>query len=169
MAALRPVLMPSRPEDSEQKISFVDGKWLHIPAGGGVAEVTDEAIYLALSLRNVGTGIAVLHGWRFDPELDYTIRDAPDPDIFRRLTRDLYVPVADEGFWQGAFREPEAEEFAVARAAIEARKRLTIDLLYGDHEGGQRVITRFLMTPRGDNGWIATTSRHWNIDRPDPR
>ncbi len=28
-----------------------------------MAEVTDDAIYLAAALRNVGSGIAVLHGW----------------------------------------------------------------------------------------------------------
>jgi hypothetical protein len=45
---------------------------------------------------------------------------------------------------------------------------LTIDLLYGDAEGGQRVISRFTLTP-GDAMWLASPSRHWNVDRPDPR
>ncbi len=61
MAGLRPVLMPSRLEDAPQKIHFADGKWVVAPGGGGVAEVSDEAVYLALSLRNVGTGIANRH------------------------------------------------------------------------------------------------------------
>ena len=52
-------------------------------------------------------------------------------------------------------------------------------MLYGDHEGGQRVIGRFTMLPIKDPDagaaatpelrWLATASRHWNIDRPDPR
>jgi hypothetical protein len=42
-------------------------------------------------------------------------------------------------------------------------------VLYGDHEGGQRTITRFAMLPRQDGSWLATTARHWNVDRPDPR
>jgi hypothetical protein len=33
-------------------------------AGGGTAEATDGAIYLTMSLLSVGSGIAVLHGWR---------------------------------------------------------------------------------------------------------
>ena len=40
---------------------------------------------------------------------------------------------------------------ALARAlrdAISAGTGLSIDLLYGDHEGGQRVITRFYVSPR---------------------
>jgi hypothetical protein len=53
-----------------------------------------------------------------------------------------------------------------------AREPWTVELLYGDHEGGQRAVTRFTMVPRGedpDGGWLASQSMHWNIDRPDPR
>jgi hypothetical protein len=31
------------------------------------------------------------------------------------------------------------------------------------------LITRFSMTPREDGTWLATVSKHWNIDRRDPR
>ena len=71
-----------------------------------------------------------------------------DPEAFTRLTRDIYVPVGDVGFWQGAFRDPATPEFAEAHGAVEARKVLILDLLYGDPEGGQRVITRFALRPR---------------------
>jgi hypothetical protein len=46
---------------------------------------------------------------------------------------------------------------------------MTIDLLYGDFEGGQRMVTRFALSPRDDEAWIASVSRRWNIDNPDPR
>ena len=59
--------------------------------------------------------------------------------------------------------------FATATTAINERQAMTIDLLYGDHEGGQRTITRFALLPRDDGGWIASVSRHWNLDRSDPR
>jgi hypothetical protein len=170
LAGLRPVLMPSRLQDDPQKIGFADGKWVVAPGGGAVAEVGDEAVYLAVSLRNVGAGIAVLHGWQFYPEVLLSSgRAPPPPEEFRRLSRDLYVPVSDTGFWQGAFRDPAADEFAAARTAIESRQQVTVDLLYGDHEGGQRVISRFLLSPRDDGGWIAAVGRHWNVDRADPR
>jgi hypothetical protein len=29
---------------------------------------------------------------------------------------------------------------------------MTVDLLYGDFEGGQRMVSRFVMTPRTDDG-----------------
>lgn len=169
LAGLRPVLVPSRLQDDPQKVLFVDAHWVRVPGGGGVAEATADAIYLAMSLRNVGAGLAVLHGWTFHPER--VVREQPSlrEEDFVRLTRDIYVPPGDVGFWQGAFREPSSPAFAAARAAIEARDGMTIDLLYGDHEGGQRTISRFVMLPRDDQSWIATVGRHWNIDRDDPR
>jgi len=168
-AGLRPLLMPSHMEDPPQKVGFVDDHWVMVPGGGGSAEASREAVYLTLSVRNVGSGMAVLHGWRLVPQL--LVRgDAPQLDDFHRLSRDLYVPVGDIGFWQGAFREPESDEFRAAADAITSRESLTVDILYGDHEGGQRVISRFSLRPRGDaDGWLATTARHWNIDREDPR
>lgn len=167
LAGLRPLLLPSRLEDPVQKVGFVDGKWLRVPGGGGIAEVGDEAVYLAISVRNVGSGIAVLHGWRFYRELHRG--DHAPIEEFHRLTRDLYVPVGDVGFWQGAFRDTRSQEFAEARQAVETREALTVDVLYGDFEGGQRVVTRFALLPRDDGAWMASVSRHWNVDRADPR
>jgi hypothetical protein len=46
----------------------MDDHWVKVTGGHGLAEVTDEAIYLAIALRNVGSGLAVLHGWSFYPE-----------------------------------------------------------------------------------------------------
>ena len=56
-----------------------------------------------------------------------------------------------------------------AKRAIEARERVTVEILYGDHEGGQHTITRFGLAPREDGSWLAAAGRHWNLDRPDPR
>ena len=169
LAGLRPLLMPSRLDDPPQKISFVDDKLLVAKGGDGAAEASSEAVYLAISLRNAGTGIAVLHGWRFRPERRLADNNPPPLEEFSRLTRDIYVPAGDVGFWQGAFRDPAAPEFAAAAAAIAARGMLTVDILYGDHEGGQRTISRFALLPRDDGGWIAAAARHWNVDRDDPR
>jgi hypothetical protein len=55
--------------------------------------------------------------------------------------------VGDVGFWQGAFRDAAAAGYEQARAAIEARQPWSVELLYADHEGGQRAITRFLALP----------------------
>ena len=131
--------------------------------------MTDEAIYLLVSVRNVGNGIAVLDRWDLIPDRVLTERSAEEITGFRRLTRDIYVPGGDLGFWQGALRDPADPLFAAVRTAITERQPMTVDLLYGDHEGGQRTISRFALIPAGDNQWMATVGRHWNLDRPNPR
>jgi hypothetical protein len=169
LAGLRPLLAPSRLDDQPQKVGFVDDKWFLIPGGGAVAEATDEAVYLAIAMRNVGSGIAVLHGWHLYPDGSTGSADHAPLDDFRRLTRDLYIAPGEAGFWQGAFRERDDPAFAAAHRAVDEPRRISVDVLYGDHELGQRSITRFAMTPRDDGRWIASVARHWNVDRPDPR
>jgi hypothetical protein len=121
-----------------------------------------------MSLRNVGRGIAVVHGWRFHGNWE---PDRPEPAVeeFHRQNRDLYLPPGEMGFWQAAFRDQHDPQYEEACKAVTARVQMTIDVLYGDHEGGQRVITRFGIFPRGDDTWLLSAGRHWNVDRPDPR
>src|SRR3954465_8973482 len=126
LAGIRPLLMPSRFDDPKQKAGVADNHFVAVDGGCGTAEVTHDAVYLTLSLRNAGNGIAVLHGWRFHPLRVMGPDYHPDLDGFRRLTRDLYIPVGDIGFWQGAFRDREVAEFTEAREVIEAREPMTI-------------------------------------------
>src|SRR2546427_9849007 len=67
MVGLRPVLMPSRLQDPDQKVMFVDEHWVHVGGGRAVAEVTADAVYFVVSLRNAGRGLGVLHGWSLHP------------------------------------------------------------------------------------------------------
>jgi len=169
LVGLRPMLMPSRLHDATQKVGYADSHWLALPGGQAVAEASDDAVWLAISVRNVGTGIAVMHGWRFDAELVRSHGESPNPDEFTRLTRDLYVPIGEEGFWQGTFRDPSSPQFEAAKAVVDNHGPFTVEILYGDVEGGQRIVTRFSATPRTDSGWIAAVTRHWYLDMPDPR
>ncbi len=138
-------------------------------AASGAAEVDGDAVYLAMSVRNAGNGIAVMRPWRVWPER-LTGEQRPELSGFRRQTRDLYVAPADTGFWQAAFRDPDDPERGGVAEAVKARQPVTVDVLYGDYEGGQRLISRFLMQPGSDSGrWILSVSHHWNLDRPDPR
>lgn len=52
-----------------------------------MVETTDEAIYLAIALRNVGTGLAVLDRWELHADRMLGEQSQPDPKTFRRLTR----------------------------------------------------------------------------------
>ncbi len=166
----RPLILPSRPQDPEEKVGFADDHWVHVPGGRGSAEVIGDAVYLAIAIRNVGAGLAVLNAWKLYPDRSGLDGRQPTLDGFHRLTRDLYIPSRDTGFWQGTFRDPTAAAFKEAAEIITAREPFAIDILYGDGEGGQRVVTRFNLIPSTiDGGWVAIVSRHWNLDRVDPR
>lgn len=170
LAGLRPVLMPSRPDDPAQKVGFADNRWFHVPGSQAVCEVADDAIYLAASMRNVGSGIAVLHGWYLRPEqLRASMTDHAPLEDFHRLTRDLYIAPGDVGFWQGVFRDPSEPGFAAARAAIEEPRRIGVEFLYGDHELGRRAISLFSLIPREGGDWFVSVARHWNVDGAAPR
>jgi hypothetical protein len=173
LAGQRPLLVNSRLTDPEQKIQFAEGNWLRVPGSGAAVHVTDEAIYLAAAVRNVGTGLAMMHGWHV--QLDRpNERTHPPLEDFTTQIRDIYVAPDDSGVWQGAFRDPEAEIFKAVRAAIEAGDLLVLSLLYGDFEGGQRIVTQFSLRytagKEADAGrWVASAARHLNVDAPDPR
>jgi hypothetical protein len=167
MAGLRPLLMPSRLDDADQKVGFMDGKWLVVHGGRAAAEATDQAVYVAMSVRNVGTGIAVLHGWWLSA--GRAPLEPPPIEEITRLTRDIYVPAGDVGFWQGTFRDPATPEFTEARRAVDEHAEIGVSVMYGDLEGGQRTITRFALIPRSDGDSMLSAGRVWNVDRSDPR
>jgi hypothetical protein len=169
LAGIRPVLMPSRLQDPAVKVGFMDDHWIKLDGGRAAADVTDDVIYLAMAIRNAGTGVAVLDRWDLCTEAMSGDAMHGDPAGFHRLTRDIFLSGGDFGFWQGALRDSADNQFEDARAAIEERRRITIDLLYGDLEGGQRTVSRFVILPAGDGGWVVVVARHWNLDRPDPR
>jgi len=206
LTSLRPLLMPSRLNDPMLKVNFGDNKWVRLPGGSGVAEIGggdgtrgpgDSVIYLSVSVRNVGNGLAVLHGWRLTAHQQWP-PDEPAPPLseFQMQTRDLWISPGDIGFWQGAIRDLADQRYPTARRVIETKSDWIVDLLYGDQDGGQRAITRFRCQavpgwstghsgespsapgsgdsgsghPDGDDGvWLATVVRHWTLDQPDPR
>ncbi len=171
-AGLRPVLFNARPQDPAQKVGFADDHWVLLRDGLAALQVGDGNVYLSVPVRNVGTGLAVIHGWHLWPER--SVAPPPAAEDFRGHARDLYVPAGDVGFWQAALRDRRDEWYGAVRERIEAHTPMTLDILYGDHEGGQRTITRLLLTPREDPGeepwlWMCSTGRHWNLDRAEPR
>jgi hypothetical protein len=174
LEGLRPVIVASRLQDPPEKVSFVDRHFVRVEGGHGVVEITDEVIYLAIGLRNVGRGMGVLHGWIASGINDDGQSPVDcNPEDYRILTRDLYIPSSDFGFWQGAIRDAADPLFDELKQAVADRTRITVDLMYGDHEGGQRTVTRFSLLPvEPDDGklsWLATASRHRRLDGADPR
>jgi hypothetical protein len=167
LAGERPLLVSSRLHDPVLKVQFVEGTWLSVPGGEATLEVTDSAIYMAVSVRNVGTGLGVFHGWQLLVGRQ-TERELPPLDAFTSQIRDIFVAPGDNELWQGALRDPAADQFKAVAAAIGARDDLTLNLLYGDFEGGQRTISQFGLRYTNER-WLAWSGRIFNVDRPDPR
>jgi hypothetical protein len=169
LVGLRPVLFQSRRDDPTQKIRWVDNHYAHVDGGRASIENVDGVVYLAMSLRNVGAGIAVIQAWRAQRDEYGTNLVRPDPDDFCPQTRDLYVPAGDASFWQAAIREPDDRHRVSVLEGFEAGS-LMIDVLYSDHEGGQRTISRFFVnrSPSEESTWLCSVVRHWNLDRRDP-
>jgi hypothetical protein len=167
LVAQRPLLVNSRLQDPEQKIQYREGIWLAVAGGTAALEVTDQVVYLAVSVRNVGTGLAVLHGWHVQVGLQ-TERSHPPLEEFTPQQLDIYVAPGDDGLWLSALRDPAADIFQTVADAVKAGEPLIINLLYGDFEGGQRVITQFSLRHAGER-WLAQATRQFNVDRPDPR
>jgi hypothetical protein len=170
LANIRPLLLSSRPQDPPEKISWADDHWTRVNGGEGALEFDDNNIYMAASLRNVGTGIAIMHGWYVWTGFEGVgTAPPPEPHEFRRQGRDLYIAPNDTGFWQGAIRDADDPMGAIMRDVCKRRSRFAIDIMYGDQEGGQRTVTRFGFMPFDDDRWYCSTSRHWFLDRDDPR
>ena len=169
---LRPLLVTSRMEDPMQKVRWMDDHWVRLEGGRAAAEVEDGAVYLAISVRNVGPGMAVPFGWSLQDGASTGEVPHAEPDDFRVQLRDLYVAPSDMGFWQAAIRDRDDPDHGWLCRAVSASTPFTVEILYGDSEGGQRTISRFAMIPfrTGEETlWYPTVSRHWNLDRPDPR
>jgi len=171
----RPILTNSRLDDPDQKLGFADDHWVTAHGGQATVQHIDGAVYLTISLRNVGSGIAVCQAWVATPSL---LRNSSRPmytplDDFRLQSRDLYIPPGDIGMWQGALRDPNDPSRAALAAAIDAGEGISVELLYSDLIGRQRTITRFGLLakdgPREDGARYTSMSRHWFLDWEGPR
>jgi hypothetical protein len=180
LAGTRPMLVPSHEDDPVQRVMFGDGVWLTVPGHTGVIKREGEGLYMALGIRNAGAGLAVIHGWRVEPGPTAAEFGSvgplvqPELDDFRHQSRDLYIPAGDQGFWQGALRDPNDPWHQPLLDAKHSQRRIIVDLLYGDYEGGQRTIARFTVNTVEDRELEpyqrdASVVRYWNVDGDDPR
>ena len=165
LAAERPLLMSSAVAGPGAE-DPVPGRLLRVTGGAATLEVADRVVYMVISVRNVGTGLAVMHGWHVEAGGS----PQPDPPLedFTTQNRGIHVAAGDIGSWQGALRDPATARFKAVAAAVEAGDPMMLSVLYGDWEGGQRVITQFAVRHANDK-WLTTTGRDFNVDRPDPR
>jgi hypothetical protein len=169
LTGMRPLLIPSLSDDPVHKVLWHDQHAAHVGGGRAIFEEEGGIIYLAVGLRNLGTGIALLHGWHPMPDQAFEELPHVSPEDFRRLVIDLYIPAGGTGYWEAAVRDPDDPLRPGFTRALTERHPFMIDILYGDQQGRQRTISRYTFLPASDNGWYAQGGRHWNLGRPDPR
>jgi hypothetical protein len=133
------------------------------------AEHENGNVYLAISLRNEGNGIAILHRWMARPSVSMSDVPPATEAEMRLQGRDLYIPAGDIGLWQGALRDRSDPVHDALARVIDAREPFTVELLYSDSAGGQRMLSRFGVSPAGEGQWMAAMSRHWYLDSDNPR
>jgi hypothetical protein len=169
------VLAPAGTDDPAENVQFADGRIF--PVGNGQALVAQDAgaVYLAIPPRNVGAGLAVLRGYHIQGEPASHVAQDPrgparhlrgDPPphsrAFSPQQRDLLISTRRAGFWQAALRDPKTRRHGEVTQTIGTRGRVTVDVLYGDHEGNQPSITRFVLLPEADS-WRCDATRYWSL------
>jgi hypothetical protein len=182
LAGLQPLLVVASRDDPDEEVQFADGRTFKAGHGSALLHYEGNVIYMAVPLRNAGTGIAYLYGYRLesDPARNFQSvpldsarhrrgDDAPDPASFSVQQRDLYIAPGETGFWQAALRDPTALIFDSTLEAIRTLGRITVDLLYGDMEGGQRTITRVVCLPGPEQTWRCDVAHHWRGTLTKPK
>jgi hypothetical protein len=175
LAGVRPVLTPSREDDVTERVGFGDGFHMNVAGHRAAARIDDGRVFLAITVRNAGAGVAVIHGWRsktYGGDAG-TAHKPPELDDFRRQQLDMYVPAGEVGVWRGAIRDADDRDLGELVDAIENSGRILVDLLYGDYHGGQRTIARFGLLIEEDTEdeqeRFANVLRYWPVDGSDPR
>lgn len=176
LASQRPLLAPSGPDDPAAKVTFADGKAFSLSGGRPLVERSGVTIFLAVPLCNLGAGIAVLRAYCLQAQSAREVAQDPQgvarhrrgdtpPSVssFAPQQRDILISTGRIGFWQAALRDPEAPLHAATAEAIDTAGRLTVDILYGDHEGGQPTITRLVLLPDEGGAWRCDATRNWKI------
>lgn len=174
LAGQRPVLAPGGPDDAAS-VQFADGRVFPVGNGHALVQQDTGVIYLAIPLCNVGAGLATLRGYRLqgEPASDVTqdprgvarhLRDdlSLQPRTFSLQQRDLLISTGRAGFWQAALRDPGTALYKEIERAVQTRGRVTVDVLYGDHEGGQPSVTRFVLLPDAGS-WRCDAVRYWSL------
>lgn len=164
---LRPILTASRQEDPPQRVAFGDRHWVTLEGARAVVELIDGVVYLAMMVRNVGNGMALIEAWSPRPGPPREQEDWSKPEEFQLQTRDLWIPPNDVDFWQGALRDSSQDRFgAVARGIEEGA--LTLELRYRDQKGGQQTLSRFALVRESDENqsehWVSYLTHHRSLD-----
>jgi hypothetical protein len=161
--SLQPVLVPSRPEDPPERVTFMEGFAIEAPGGGAAIQARDGNLFVVIPLRNVGSGLAVLRSGHVAAGRPVPDATRPNTETFRQLQRDIYVPPGDLGYWQIGIRAGDDPFHDAVDAAARDGHAITVTLMYSNHFGGHETVSQFIVARGEDDAWITSGTRHWGI------
>lgn len=161
--SLQPVLVPSRPEDPPERVTFLEGFAIEAPGGGAAIEAREGNLFVVVPLRNVGSGLAVVRAGHVSAGRPGRDDPRPSADAFRQLQRDIYVPPGELGYWQIGIRADDDPFHAAVDAAARDGHPITVTLIYSNHFGGHETVSQFVVARGEDGAWITSGTRHWGI------
>jgi hypothetical protein len=129
--------------------------------------VVERTIYVAVSLQDVGPGIAVIHDWRVGPA-DLIVKRAYYPPPVQAQRQWVLGPSRPERFALSnttAMSQPNAR----ALAAAVRRGRVLVQYFYSDLSGKRRIKTTLLVAKRpGARFWRVAVENFQNNWDPTP-
>jgi hypothetical protein len=161
--SLQPVLVPSRPEDPPERVTFMEGFAIEAPGGGAAVEGRDGNLFVVVPLRNVGSGLAVLRSGHVGAGRPDPAKPRPSTETFRQLQRDIYVPSGERGYWQIGIRSDDDPFHAAVDAAVRDGQPITVTVMYSNHFGGHETESQFIVARIDGDAWITSATRHWGI------
>jgi hypothetical protein len=133
--------------------------------GGAAVEADGDVVYRALSLRNVGSGIAVLQAWQAQDGMLSAVAPPAAVDEFRSLTRDDYLAGGNVGSGGELCETPTIR----CTRSSPWPHAFSVELLYTDQVGEQRTVSGFAVLSADAGGWISAVGRHRYLDAAAPR
>jgi hypothetical protein len=173
LAGLRPVLAATRPGDPGDQVQFADGRVFELAGGRALVRVDGDVVYLAMPLRNVGAGMAVLRAHRLEGQSAAEVeRDPLGPARHRRGDAARIQPRSPNN--SATFTSPPATSVSGRRRPVIPRARATArsprrcrpavasrpTCFSPTTRLASRPSPRFVLLPDG-NDWRCDVTRLW--------
>jgi hypothetical protein len=164
---MRPVVVPSKPDDHTRRNRFGDGTL--VPQSDEIiyTEIRDDSSYLGICLRNIGTGIAVVRGLKLC--LAGEEERQPGPSEFAFTEKAIYMAPADTAYLTNLAQRTNEEWFGPALLkGIADHLNMSVHFLYTDMTNSQPSITRMeLHYDPGLDTFYPAELRHWMVKQRD--
>lgn len=163
---LLPIMVPARPDGRKRVARFTLEKHVTIRNADTYAEFDGDGVCLAVCLRNIGSGVAVLKGFDASPNdsAEPASYDVPSLSRFASALHALYLGPGDAAYLAifTSLDSSRTDAYEVVQETVPNGASLLLDLVYTDHSGGQLTISRLELEWATDvDRYVAKVARYW--------